>query len=134
MDRARAALSGPSEPARMTTEQRGAEIGSISRRVSKGGLSDAERQRLGALVAAETGIPQEEAAGRVRAYEAEAQRLAREAEERARRAADAAAAGAATAAFAVFGALLLGAVVAIVAARAGARDLPAMRMPLRRRA
>ena len=68
----------------------------------------------------------------MRAYDAEAQRLAREAEERARRAADAAATGAATAAFAVFAALLLGAVVAIIGARAGARHLPAMRMPRRR--
>ena len=133
-DRVRAALSGPSEPARMTTEQRAAEIGDIlSRRVAQqGAFTDADRQRLAALVAAEAGISQEEAEGRVRAYDAEAQRLAREAEERARRAADAAATGAATAAFAVFAALLLGAVVAIIGARAGARDLPAMRMPRRR--
>ena len=134
-DRARAALSGPSEPGRMTAEQRAAEMGDIlSRRVAQGAFTDAERQRLSALVAAEAGIPQGEAEGRVRAYDAEAQRLAREAEERARRAADAAATGAATAAFAVFAALLLGAVVAIIGARAGARHLPAMRMPRRRAA
>jgi hypothetical protein len=134
-DRARAALSGPSEPARMTTEQRAAEMGDIlSSRVAKDAFTDAERQRLAALVAAEAGIPQQEAEARVRAYDAEAQRLAREAEERARRAADAAATGAATAAFAVFAALLLGAVVSIIGARAGARHLPAMRMPRRRAA
>jgi hypothetical protein len=132
-DRARAALSGPSEPASMSTEQRGAEIGRIlSNRVANNAFTDAERQRLAALVAAEAGIPEAEAAQRVQAYDAEAQRLAREAAERARRAADAAATSAATAALAVFAALLLGAVVSIIGARAGARDVPPMRFPGRR--
>ena len=137
LDRARAGLSGPSEPARMTTEQRGAEITSIlGSGISSGGLSDAQRQRLAALVAAETGIPQEEAAQRVRSYEAQAQQTARETAERARRAADAAATGAATAAYAVFGTLLLGAIVSILAARAGARNLIGVRAaaPARRTA
>lgn len=129
LDRARAGLSGPSEPARMTTEQRGAEITSIlGSGISSGGLSDAQRQRLAALVSAETGIPQQEAAQRVQSYEAQAQQTAREAAERARRAADAAATGAATAAYAVFGTLLLGAIVSIFAARAGARDLYGVRV------
>jgi hypothetical protein len=133
-DRARAALSGPSDPASMTTEQRGAEITRIlANRVATGSLSDADRQRLGALVAAETGIPQQEAAQRVQAYEAEAQRLARETEQRARQAADAAATGASTAAFAAFGALLLGAVAAILGARAGARNVVAAGSAARRR-
>lgn len=129
LDRARAGLSGPSEPARMTTEQRGAEITSIlGSGISSGGLSDAQRQRLAALVSAETGIPQQEAVQRVQSYEAQAQQTAREAAERARRAADAAATGAATAAYAVFGTLLLGAIVSIFAARAGARDLYGVRV------
>lgn len=124
IERARSALTGPSEPARMTTEQRSAEItGLLGRRVAGGSLSDAERQRLSALVAAEYNIPQQEAALRLQSYEADAQRLARETEQRARRAADAAATGASTAAFAVFGALLLGAIAAVVGARAGARNL-----------
>jgi hypothetical protein len=123
-DRARTALSGPSDPARMTREQRGAEITSLlGRRVASGSLPDADRQRLNVLVAAEAGIPQQEAAQRVQAYEAEAQRTTREAEERARRAADAAATGAATAAFMAFATLLLGAVAAAFGARAGARHL-----------
>jgi hypothetical protein len=135
LDRARAGLSGPSDPARMSTEQRGAEITSIlGSGVANGALSDAERQRLAALVAAETGIPQQEAAQRVQAYEAQAQRTAREAAERAKRAADAAATGASTAAFAVFAALLLGAVAAIVGARAGARNLVGFRAAAVRRA
>ncbi|MBV1800381.1 hypothetical protein KSF81_26920 [Siccirubricoccus sp. G192] len=124
IDRARLALTGPSDPARMSTEQRAAEItGLIGRRVTNGSLSDAERQRLNALVAAEAGIPEQEAAQRVRSYEAEAQRLAQEAEERARRAADAAASGTAAAAFWVFAALLLGAIAAIIGARSGMRNL-----------
>jgi hypothetical protein len=128
LDRARAGLSGPSDPARMSREQRGAEITSIlGNAVANGALSDGERQRLAALVSAETGIPQQEAAQRVQAYEAQAQQTAREAADRAKRAADAAATGAATAAYAVFGALLLGAIVAILGARAGARNLVGFR-------
>lgn len=133
MERARVALSGPSDPARMTTEQRGAEITSLlGRRVATGSLPDADRQRLAALVAAEAGISQQDAAQRVQAYEAEAQRTAREAEQRARQAADAAATGTSTAAFAVFGALLLGAIAAILGARAGARNVLAIGQPRRR--
>ena len=124
IERARLSLTGPSEPARMSSEQRSAEITSLlGRRVTGGSLSDAEQQRLSALVAAEAGIPQQEAAQRIQSYEADAQRLARETEERARRAADAAATGASTGAFAVFGALLLGAIAAVLGARAGARNL-----------
>ena len=128
LDRARAGLSGPSEPARMSREQRGAEITSIlGNGVASGGLSDAERQRLAALVSAEAGIPQQEAAQRVQRYEAQAQQTAREAADRAKRAADAAATGASTAAFAVFGTLLLGAIVSVLGARAGARNLVGVR-------
>ena len=124
IDRAKMTLTGPSEPARMTIEQRGAEISSlIGRRVANGSLTNDERQRLNALVAADAGIPQQEAAQRVQSYELEAQRLARETESRARRAADSAATGAATTGFLVFAALLLGAVAAAFGARAGARNL-----------
>ena len=135
LERARAGLSGSSEPARMTTEQRSAEITSIlaSGVASGGALSDPERQRLAALVSAEAGIPQQEAMQRVQAYEAEAQRTARDAAERARRAADAAATGASTAAYAVFGTLLLGAIAAVLGARAGTRNLLAVGTAARRR-
>lgn len=128
LERARASLSGPSEPARMTREQRGAEITSIlGNGVANGALTDPERQRLAALVSAESGISQQEAAQRIQTYEAQAQQTAREAAERAKRAADAAATGAATAAYAVFGALLLGAIAAILGARAGVRNLVGVR-------
>ncbi|MBB5692778.1 hypothetical protein [Muricoccus pecuniae] len=124
VERARVALSGPSDPARMTTEQRGAEIAQlIGKRAVNGNLSGDDRTRLNRLVAAEAGISEQDAAGRVQAYEAEAQRTAQEAANRARQAADAAARGASIAAFAIFGALVLGALAAIIGARTGTRDL-----------
>ena len=124
IDRARMAMTGPSDPTRMNTEQRAAEITSlIGRRVTNGSFSDAERQRLNALVGAEAGVTPQEADQRVKAYEADAQRTAREAEERARRAADATASGAAKGAFWVFAALLLGAIASILGARKGMRNL-----------
>lgn len=124
VDRARIALSGPSDPARMTADQRGAEIGELlGKRVANGGLSGNDRTRLNQLVAAEAGIPEAEAASRIQAYEAEAQRVAQEAEQKAREAADAAAKAAAVAGFWVFAALVLGAGAAIVGARTGTRDL-----------
>ncbi|MCR0984366.1 hypothetical protein [Roseomonas populi] len=124
VERARVALSGPSDPARMTTEQRGAEMGELlGKRFASGGLSGNDRTRLNQLVAAEAGIPEAEAANRVQAYEAEAQRVAQEAEQKAREAADAAAKSAAIAGFWVFAALVLGAGAAIIGARTGTRDL-----------
>jgi hypothetical protein len=102
IDRARMALTAPSDPARMTTEQRSAEIASlVGTRVTQGNLSDADRQRLARLVGAEAGIPEAEAAQRIQASEAQAQRVAREAEQRAREAADATATATATSAVVV---------------------------------
>ncbi|MFH5924636.1 hypothetical protein [Roseomonas xinghualingensis] len=123
-ERARLTLSGSSDPARMTPEQRGAEISSlIVVRVTDGNLSEADRRRLNQLVAAEAGIPEQEAATRVQAYEADAQRMAQETERRAREAADAAAKAAAMASYWIFGTLVLGAIAAIIGARTGTRDL-----------
>ncbi|WP_424135215.1 hypothetical protein [Roseomonas chloroacetimidivorans] len=124
VDRARIALSGPADPARMTPEQRGAEIGElVAKRAANGNLSDADRTRLNRLVAAEAGIPEDEAGARVRAYEEEAQRTAQQAEQRAREAADAAARAASIAAYWGFAVLALGALAAILGARTGTRDL-----------
>jgi len=123
-ERARAALSGPSDPARMTTEQRGAEITQlVGKRIAGGELSGDDRTRLNRLVAAEAGISEQDAATRVQAYEAEAQRTAQEAERRAREAADASAKAASITAFSIFAALLLGAIAAIIGARTGTRDM-----------
>ena len=124
VNRARLALSGPTDVARMNTEQRAAEVTSlIGKRVANGNLSDGDRTHLNRLVAAEAGIPEAEAAQRVQAYEAEAQRTVQQAEQRAREAANAAATGAATAAFWLFGALLLGAIAAVIGSRTGVRDV-----------
>ncbi|SHK28455.1 hypothetical protein SAMN02745194_04608 [Roseomonas rosea] len=124
VNRARVALSGPADPARMTPEQRGAEIASlIGKRVTNGNFSGDDRTRLNRLVAAEAGITEEEAATRVQGFEAEARRTAEEAEQKAREAADEAARAASMAAFWVFAALVLGAGAAILGARTGRRDL-----------
>ncbi|WP_376092985.1 hypothetical protein ACE7GA_24700 [Roseomonas sp. CCTCC AB2023176] len=124
LNRARLALSGPTDVARMTTEQRAAEITSLlGKRVANGNLSNDDRTRLNRLVAAEAGIPEQEAAQRIQSYEAEAQRTAQEAEQRAREAANAAATGAAAASFWIFAALLLGAIATILGSRAGTRDM-----------
>lgn len=120
-DRARAALSAPSDPARMSTDQRGAEIARIvGTRITQGNLNDADRQRLNTLIGAEAGIPADEADRRVRAYEAEAQRVAQEAEQRARQAADATAKAASVSAWFAFAAMLLGGLAAWLGAGNGA--------------
>ena len=124
IERTRMALTAPSDPAQMTTEQRSAEIASIiGTRVTQGNLGDADRQRLARLVAAEAGIPEAEATQRIQATEAEAQRVAREAEQKAREAADAAATATASSALWFFATMLLGALAAIIGARSGTRDL-----------
>ncbi|HEX6013432.1 MAG TPA: hypothetical protein VFY87_16850, partial [Geminicoccaceae bacterium] len=124
IDRARETLRGAGgEPQAMTTEQRGAEITSLlARRVARGGFAAEERARLDALVAAEAGVPPEEAARRVQAVEAEAQRAAADAARRAREAADAAARATSIGAFGTFAALLLGAIAAVLGARRGTRE------------
>ena len=135
LERARAGLSGSSDPAQMTTEQRGAEITSIlGTGVANGGLADPDRQRLAALVSAEAGISQQDAAQRIQTYEAQAQQTARDAADKAKRAADAAARGTAIASWAVFGVLLVGAIAAVIGARTGARTLLGVRTGVRRTA
>lgn len=124
IERARIALSGPTDPARMNTEQRAAAIASLlGTRLSQGSLNDGDRRRLSQLVAAEAGISEAEATQRIQAAEAEATRLAREAEQKAREAANAAATATATSALWLFATMLLGALAAIIGARAGTREL-----------
>jgi hypothetical protein len=111
------------DPQGMNTEQRSAEIASLlGRRVARGGFASEERTRLDALVAAEFGIPPEEASRRVQAVETEAQRTATEAATRARQAADATARAASIGAYGTFAALLLGAIAAVLGARRAIRD------------
>lgn len=124
VDRAVNTLRGVGNaPGQMSTEQRTAEISSLlAGRAARGGFSNDERARLNALVAAEAGVPAEEANRRVQAVEADAQRTADEAARQAREAADATARAASIGAFGAFAALLLGAVAAVFGARRGTRE------------
>ena len=128
MERARTALQTGGDPARMTSEQRNAEIGTlVTRRVTDGNLPQGDRDRLNQLVAAEYGIPPEEAQRRIQQVEEQATRTAQEAERRAREAADAAATAGAIAAYYAFAAMLLGAVAAVLGARVGTRNIRTVR-------
>ncbi|WP_235952411.1 hypothetical protein [Falsiroseomonas algicola] len=121
-ERLQAGLQTGGDPAAMTTDQRRAEMAQIvGNRISSGSADQGARDRLSQLVAAEYGIPAEEARTRVDRLEAEATRVAQEAETRARAAADAAANGAAVGAYWIFAAMLLGAVAAVLGARTGTR-------------
>jgi len=125
VERAQDALRGTGgNPAAMTSEQRNAEIARLltARVTDRRDFTREERDRLNALVAAEYGIPPEEAQRRLQAAEAQATQTLQQAEQRARQAADAAATAAATAAYWAFAALLLGAVAAVLGARMGTRD------------
>jgi len=123
-DRARNALTAPSgDPAQMNADQRKAEIGRlVGQRVTGGPLPQQDMDRLTALVSAEAGISQDEARTRIQQTEQQAQRTLDEAEAKARQAADATAKAASVAGYWIFGTLLLGAIVAAFAARAGARS------------
>lgn len=118
--RIRAALTAPENPAQMNSEQRAAEMARLlANRVAQGEFAGTDRQRLGQLIAAEAGIPVEDANRRIATYEAEAQRLAREGEERARAAADATAKAASLSAWWFFATMILGALAAWVGATRG---------------
>lgn len=128
IERARTALQTGGDPARMTSEQRNAEIGTlVTRRVTEGNLPQQDRERLNQLVAAEYNISPDEAQRRVAQVEQQAVNTAQEAERRAREAADAAATASATAAYYVFGAMLLGAIAAVLGARVGTRNVHTVR-------
>ena len=128
IDRARTALQTGGDPARMTSEQRNAEIGQlVTRRVTSGSLSQQDQQRLTQLVAAEYNIPPDEAQRRIQQVEQQATQTAQEAERRAREAANAAATASATAAYWAFAAMLLGAVAAVLGARVGTRNVHTVR-------
>jgi hypothetical protein len=128
VERARTALQTGGDPARMTSEQRNAEIGQlVTRRVTSGSLPQQDQQRLTQLVAAEYNIAPDEAQRRIQQVEQQATQTAQEAERRAREAANAAATASATAAYWAFGAMLLGALAAVLGARIGTRNVHAVR-------
>ncbi len=128
IERARTALQTGGDPARMTSEQRNAEIGTlVTRRVTGGNLPQQDRERLNQLVAAEYNISPDEAQRRIAQVEQQAVNTAQETERRAREAANAAATASATAAYYAFGAMLLGAIAAVLGARVGTRNVHTVR-------
>jgi hypothetical protein len=125
VERAQTALSGGGDPAEMTSDQRNAEIARLMAQdiATEGPMPQAERSRLVQLVSVEYEIPPEDAERRLQEAETQVRQTTQQAEQRAREAADAAATGAAVASYWIFAALLLGAVAAVIGARAGTRAL-----------
>ncbi len=123
IDRAKSALTSPQgDPAQMTSDQRKAEIARlIGQGISNGTLSPPDSDRLAALVAAETGTTPDQAKARIQQMEKQAKEELQQAKAKAQQAADTAAHATSVAAFSLFGSLLLGAIVAVLAASAGAR-------------
>jgi len=121
-ERLRNGLDTGGDPARMTSDQRRAEMLQVlAERVRSGETAPAQRERLSALVAAEYNLPPNEAEQRIARLEEETRRTAAQAETQARQAAEAASNAAATGAYWIFAALLLGAVASVLGARMGTR-------------
>lgn len=132
IDRAQNALSSGGDPATMNSDQRKAEIASlVGRRVSSGPLSEGDRGRLSALVAAEFGISPQDAQQRVQQVEQQTQQALDTAEQTAREAADKAATAASIASFSVFVTMLLGLLAAILGSRRGTREVVGRGRPAR---
>jgi hypothetical protein len=122
VERLQSSLQTGGDPSAMTSDQRKAEMTRIvGDRVASGSFQGNARDRLTQLVAAEYGIPADQAGQRIGQLESEAQRIATETEARARQAAETASNAAATSAYWLFAAMLLGAVAAVLGARTGTR-------------
>ncbi|MBV9727087.1 MAG: DUF2795 domain-containing protein [Gammaproteobacteria bacterium] len=120
-------LSNGGDPTTMSHEQIGSEINTLVRsRVANNSLSDADRNRLVALVAAQSGITNDEASRRVTQMENEARARVGQVEQRARTLADQAAHAATTTAQALFTALTLGLLGALVGSWVGTRHKRAL--------
>jgi hypothetical protein len=115
-------LSNSGDPTTMSREQINAEIAAlVGSSLYAGTMTDADRNRLVALVAAQFGITKDEAARRVSRMESDAKASLAQVQQKTREAADAVAAGAASAARALFTALVLGLLTALVGAWIGTR-------------
>jgi hypothetical protein len=122
IDRLRLSLGSSGDPTTMNHEQIGAEIAGIVRSsLVNGSVSEADRSRLVALVAAQSGVTRDEAAHRVTRMEDDIKARLAQVEQRARVAADEVAGNAATAARALFTALVVGLLAALVGAWIGTR-------------
>jgi len=121
-ERLRDGLETGGDPARMSTDQRRAEMARIlGQRLRQGDFLPGQRERLAQIVGAEYGLPPAEAQARISRLEAEARQVASQAETEARAAAQATAEATATVAYWVFVTLLLGAISAVLGARLGTR-------------
>jgi hypothetical protein len=121
-DRLRDGLETGGDPARMSTDQRRAEIARIlGQRLRQGDFLPGQRERLAQIVGVEYGLPAAEAQARISRLEAEARQVTAQAETEARAAAQATAEATATGAYWIFAALLLGALAAVLGARLGTR-------------
>jgi hypothetical protein len=114
-------LSNSGDPTTMNHDQIGAEITSLVNNSRVSGLSDSDRNRLVALVAAQYGVTNEEAARRVARLENDIKTSQAQVEQRANTAADEAARATATAARGLFPALILGLLGALVGSWIGTR-------------
>jgi hypothetical protein len=122
VDRLQQSLINSGDPTTMSHEQISAEIATLVRSsLFNGSVSNADRDRLVALVAAQSGVTGEEAARRVTRMENDAKASLAQVEQRAHAAADEVAHGAGTAAQALFTALVLGLLAALVGAWMGTR-------------
>lgn len=115
-------LTASGDPTQMTHAQITREIAALAgRRVVNGSLTDQERDRLSALVAAQAGVSKDEAARRVARMEQNATAALAQTQQQAAKAAEAASRGAAVGAKAVFSSLLLSLAGALGGAWLGTR-------------
>jgi hypothetical protein len=121
-DRLRQSLGSGDDLTAMSRDQIAAEITALVHSSVLGDLSEPSRNRLIALVAAQSGVARDEAARRVTRMENDAKADLAQVEERARTAADSLARSTATAARALFTALTLGLLSALIGAWLGTRD------------
>src|SRR5262249_933621 len=118
LDRLQQSLTSNGDPTQMTRDQINSEITALTGRLLlNGNLTDQERERFVALVAAQANIHKEDAARRVARMEQDATTALAQA----RTAGDAAAGSAALGAKAIFSALLLGLGAAMLGAWIGTR-------------
>jgi hypothetical protein len=128
VERLRSGLETGGDPARMSPDQRRAEMAQIlGQRLRQGDFLPGQRERLSQVVAAEYGLSPSDANARISQLETEARQIASQAETEAREAAEAASNAAATGAYWIFAAMILGAVAAVLGARIGTRRVVGMR-------
>lgn len=119
-------LGSSEDPTTMSCEQIYAEITTLVGRSLNGPLSDTDRGRLVALVAAHYGVTKEEAVRRINLLESELKANLAQAEQRARLVEDDLAHGAAIGARSLFASLVLGLLAALIGAWIGTRHKRAL--------